>query len=202
MTKKQIELGGKIVLLTPARATVLQTIIHQGVYVTPRGHEACISERVAHIRRALPPGWHIVCEPHGRYKLMTSTEIHQQRAPHHGQWTEERFDVAAGMWREGFSARVIAEHLNCGITRNAVIGKMSRAFIEHGSKKKPEPAPEPEPEIFEPPADPSRCREFGCPSAPMKYYSHGYCLKHNQERLAKQMRRSGSFEVTTPLAGV
>ena len=41
------------------------------------------------------------------------------------QWTDDRVEMLRGMWRQGYSARQIAERIG-GITRNAVIGKAHR----------------------------------------------------------------------------
>lgn len=41
-------------------------------------------------------------------------------------WTDERIELIAVRWREGFSASQIATELGNGISRNAVIGKIHR----------------------------------------------------------------------------
>ena len=41
-------------------------------------------------------------------------------------WTEERVEVLKKLWLDGFSASQIAKQLGCGLTRNAVIGKVHR----------------------------------------------------------------------------
>lgn len=41
-------------------------------------------------------------------------------------WTDERVDRLKELWMSGMSATDIALTLNCGITRNAVIGKVHR----------------------------------------------------------------------------
>jgi GcrA cell cycle regulator len=41
-------------------------------------------------------------------------------------WTEEIVDRIKQMWAAGRSARQIAEELDCGLTRSAVIGKLHR----------------------------------------------------------------------------
>ena len=43
------------------------------------------------------------------------------------RWTEERLARAIRMWLEGWSASVVAAEI--GVTRNAVIGKMTRLEI-------------------------------------------------------------------------
>lgn len=41
-------------------------------------------------------------------------------------WSDERVEILKTMWTAGKSASEIAGALNCGITRNAVIGKVNR----------------------------------------------------------------------------
>lgn len=41
-------------------------------------------------------------------------------------WTQSRVMLLTALWAEGLSASQIAARLNCGITRNAVIGKVHR----------------------------------------------------------------------------
>ena len=41
-------------------------------------------------------------------------------------WTQSRVMLLTVLWAEGCSASQIAARLNCGITRNAVIGKVHR----------------------------------------------------------------------------
>src|ERR1700682_3161483 len=41
-------------------------------------------------------------------------------------WTNERIELLQKLWLEGWSASRIARELACGITRNAVIGKVYR----------------------------------------------------------------------------
>ena len=41
-------------------------------------------------------------------------------------WTNERIELLQKLWLEGWSASRIAGELACGITRNAVIGKVYR----------------------------------------------------------------------------
>jgi GcrA cell cycle regulator len=42
-------------------------------------------------------------------------------------WTEERVALARRLWDKGFSAGQIASELGCGLSRNAVIGKIHRS---------------------------------------------------------------------------
>ena len=49
-------------------------------------------------------------------------------------WTEERVETLKGLWRNGYTARQIAEKLG-GVTRNAVIGKAHRL----GLSSRPQP---------------------------------------------------------------
>jgi hypothetical protein len=41
-------------------------------------------------------------------------------------WSEERAQIARTMWGDGYSATDIANELRCGITRNAILGKVHR----------------------------------------------------------------------------
>ncbi len=41
-------------------------------------------------------------------------------------WTYDRVETLSKLWREGLSASQIARNLGCGVTRNAVIGKIHR----------------------------------------------------------------------------
>ena len=50
-------------------------------------------------------------------------------------WTEERQQILVTLWKEGKSAREIAETLGEGITRNAVIGKANRMGLSQQQKK-------------------------------------------------------------------
>lgn len=47
-------------------------------------------------------------------------------------WTDERLKEAQRLWSEGVSASQIATQLGDGLTRNAVIGKMSRVGQQSG----------------------------------------------------------------------
>jgi GcrA cell cycle regulator len=49
-------------------------------------------------------------------------------------WTDERVAELSKLWQEGYSARQIAERLDEGITRNAVIGKANRLGLSKPSK--------------------------------------------------------------------
>jgi hypothetical protein len=52
-------------------------------------------------------------------------------------WDEERMEVLTRLWLAGATARIIAEKLGGGVTRNAVIGKAHRLGLtgKHGSKR-------------------------------------------------------------------
>lgn len=66
-------------------------------------------------------------------------------------WTDERVELLAKLWSEGFSASQIAAQLG-GVTRNAVIGKVHRLKLE-GRAKSPgaiaEPAASSKPQLVE-----------------------------------------------------
>jgi GcrA cell cycle regulator len=51
-------------------------------------------------------------------------------------WDERRMEVLTRLWLSGETARLIAEKLGGGVTRNAVIGKAHRLGLtgKHGSK--------------------------------------------------------------------
>jgi GcrA cell cycle regulator len=51
-------------------------------------------------------------------------------------WDEQRMEVLTRLWLAGETARMIAEKLGQGVTRNAVIGKAHRLGLtgKHGSK--------------------------------------------------------------------
>ena len=51
------------------------------------------------------------------------------------QWTDERVNLLKSLWKQGYTARKIAEKLGGGVTRNAVIGKAHRM----GLSAKPQP---------------------------------------------------------------
>jgi GcrA cell cycle regulator len=52
------------------------------------------------------------------------------------EWDEPRMELLKRLWVSGETARTIAERLDGGITRNAVIGKAHRLGLtgKHGSK--------------------------------------------------------------------
>lgn len=41
-------------------------------------------------------------------------------------WTDQRVELLKKLWQDGLSCTQIAKQLNCGFSRNAVIGKVSR----------------------------------------------------------------------------
>jgi GcrA cell cycle regulator len=60
-------------------------------------------------------------------------------------WTLERVDLVRRRWFERASAMTIARELNCGISRNAVIGVVNRNGFERGGPAPPKlEAPKPE----------------------------------------------------------
>lgn len=50
-------------------------------------------------------------------------------------WTDERVEMAKGMWKKGNTATKIASHL--GVSRNAVLGKMHRLGLSHRTSLSP-----------------------------------------------------------------
>jgi GcrA cell cycle regulator len=52
-------------------------------------------------------------------------------------WTPERTTLISELWREGWTADRIASELGGGITRNAVIGKLSRLGLSDDDRPKP-----------------------------------------------------------------
>ncbi len=89
-------------------------------------------------------------------------------------WTSDRTDTAKKLWLEGQSATQIARKLNCGLSRNAVIGKLTRMGLSrHGAAhpdvvraKKPAPAPRAKPRapassLGRPPAEGKLAPELG-----------------------------------------
>lgn len=56
------------------------------------------------------------------------------------EWTEERVEILKGLWKNGYTARQIADRLG-GVTRNAVIGKAHRM----GLSSRPQPIKREEP---------------------------------------------------------
>lgn len=58
-------------------------------------------------------------------------------------WTDERIDLTKRLWIEGKSATQIAMILNCGMSRNAVIGKIHRLGLsQHGRAPCAAPPPD------------------------------------------------------------
>jgi hypothetical protein len=53
------------------------------------------------------------------------------------RWDKPRMEVLTRLWLAGATARIIAEKLGGGVTRNAVIGKAHRLGLtgKHGSKR-------------------------------------------------------------------
>lgn len=62
-------------------------------------------------------------------------------------WTEERVEILKKLWMDGLSASQIASQ--CGVTRNAVIGKVHRLNLSGRAKPA---APTPRPKKTRPPA--------------------------------------------------
>jgi|AACY02.16.fsa_nt_gi Uncharacterized protein conserved in bacteria len=59
------------------------------------------------------------------------------------QWTEERVGMLKKLWKQGKSAREIAEIMGGGLTRNAVIGKANRIGLRAAAAR-PKQAQDPE----------------------------------------------------------
>lgn len=55
-----------------------------------------------------------------------------------GGWTPERVAKLNKLWKEGLSASEIAKLMNCGFSRNAIIGKLDRLGLM-GSREKASP---------------------------------------------------------------
>ena len=53
-------------------------------------------------------------------------------------WTNERIELLQKLWLEGWSASRIAGELACGITRNAVIGKVYRLGLSGRRHERPQ----------------------------------------------------------------
>lgn len=53
---------------------------------------------------------------------------------HDHDWTDQRFEMAKRMWRDGASARDISNAIG-GVSRSAVLGKLYRAGIAGGRPK-------------------------------------------------------------------
>lgn len=64
------------------------------------------------------------------------TSPYDGRSPNHpaSPWTEERDAELRRMWDSGMSAKQIAISLKCGLTRNAVIGRLHRLGLRRGDK--------------------------------------------------------------------
>ncbi|MGQ0445647.1 MAG: GcrA family cell cycle regulator [Beijerinckiaceae bacterium] len=56
-------------------------------------------------------------------------------------WTNERIELLQKLWLEGWSASRIAGELGCGITRNAVIGKVYRLGLSGRDNARSENVP-------------------------------------------------------------
>jgi GcrA cell cycle regulator len=54
-------------------------------------------------------------------------------------WTNERIELLQKLWLQGWSASRIAGELACGITRNAVIGKVYRLGLFSPAPNSPPP---------------------------------------------------------------
>lgn len=59
------------------------------------------------------------------------------------RWTDERVETLRKLWLGGGSASEIVNELNCGITRNAVIGKVHRLGLSGRTKAPRQLAPKP-----------------------------------------------------------
>jgi GcrA cell cycle regulator len=57
-------------------------------------------------------------------------------------WTDERVALLRKLWGDGLSASQISTELNCGITRNGVIGKVHRLGLSGRKKQVRGPRPE------------------------------------------------------------
>ena len=85
------------------------------------------------------------------------------------RWTVERVKMLTNLWQEGYSARYIAKKLG-GVTRNAVIGKATRMYLERrGRNYQPVPPPAklvpPPVLVLKPssqPKEPWQCQAEGC----------------------------------------
>ena len=79
-------------------------------------------------------------------------------------WTDERVELLARLWSEGFSASQIAAQLG-GVTRNAVIGKVHRLGLSGRAKPNgpAAPAERPRPKLVRP-VDSSAGSSLGSPA--------------------------------------
>jgi hypothetical protein len=48
-------------------------------------------------------------------------------------WSDDRTELLKARWSQGASARQISEEFGCGMTRNAVLGKLHRLGVARGS---------------------------------------------------------------------
>ena len=83
-------------------------------------------------------------------------------------WTEDRVELLKKLWTEGLSASQIAGRLGCGVTRNAVIGKVHRLNLSGR-------APQPRTAV----ARPRKIRE---PSHPGAQHGHPVHAEFRQQR--------------------
>ena len=66
---------------------------------------------------------------------------------HNAEWTVARIAKLTELWCGGSSASQIATALDCGFTRNAVIGKVTRLKLTRDPNAAPKPDPEVPPEM-------------------------------------------------------
>lgn len=62
---------------------------------------------------------------------MTSVVTHRKYKKKRGPWTEALTKQLISLWADGLSASQIAGELGCGLTRNAIIGKVHRIGLHH-----------------------------------------------------------------------
>jgi GcrA cell cycle regulator len=60
-------------------------------------------------------------------------------------WTAEQDEAAIAFWHKGLSATQIAQAMRCGITRNAVIGRLSRLGLKRTAASAPVRLTKPKP---------------------------------------------------------
>lgn len=94
-------------------------------------------------------------------------------------WTDERTETLKFLWSRGHSAGAIAAELGRGLTRNAVIGKISRLNLPTrgqmrvattarvGGSTSPKPEPAPEPQVREPAPPPRATPPVEAPPKPV-----------------------------------
>lgn len=76
--------------------------------------------------------------PHLQRKADENKALHPQE--HDAGWTEDRVAILKDMWLRGESASEIARTLGGGVTKNAVIGKVTRMKLPgHTQPKTPKP---------------------------------------------------------------